>query len=269
MVNVFSIDGKVSNEIKLPKHFKEEIRPDLIKRAVLSVRSSKIQPTAPKEGAGNDYSTYLSKRRREYRGSYGAGRSRTPRKVISRKGSRFVFKGAKAPQTIGGRVAHPPKIEKILFEDINKKERRKAIRSAISATAIKEIVIKRGHKAEKLAQFPFIVEDKIETLSKTKEVIDFLKKIGLEDELKRISIRKVRAGRGKMRGRKYKTRVGPLFVVSKKCSLLNAAKNLQGADVVLVKNLNAELLAPGTHPGRLTIWSEGAIKELENKKLFM
>ncbi len=31
----------------------------------------------------------------------------------------------------------------------------------------------------------------------------------------------------------------------------------------LVKNLNAELLAPGAHPGRLTLWTNGALEQLD------
>ncbi len=93
-----------------------------------------------------------------------------------------------------------------------------------------------------------------------------LKKLGMEKELERIKERKIRAGKGKMRGRKYKKRVGPLFVVSKRCDLMKSARNL--GDVILVKDLNAEALAPGTQPGRLTLWTESAIKELE-KGLFL
>ena len=81
--------------------------------------------------------------------------------------------------------------------------------------------------------------------------------------------KKIRAGKGKGRGRPYKTKVGPLFVVSKKCDLLNSAKNLAGSEVVQVKDLNAELLAPGADAGRLVVWSEAAVKALEEKKLFM
>jgi len=72
-----------------------------------------------------------------------------------------------------------------------------------------------------------------------------------------------------MRGRKYKTRKGPLLVVSKECKLLKSAKNIPGLDVVEVSKLNAELLAPGTTMGRLTLFTEAAIEKLEKEKLFM
>ena len=46
---------------------------------------------------------------------------------------------------------------------------------------------------------------------------------------------------------------------------MKAAKNLPGVDVVTVDNLNVELLAPGTHPGRLTIWTQSAIEKLKER----
>ena len=32
---------------------------------------------------------------------------------------------------------------------------------------------------------------------------------------------------------------------------------------MVARNLNVEVLAPGGHPGRLTVWSESAIKMLD------
>ena len=106
-------------------------------------------------------------------------------------------------------------------------------------------------------------------IGKTKEVKDFLKKLGLEKELERSAVKKIRAGKGKLRGRKYKKRKGPLFIVSKKCKLLDSAKNIPGVDIVEVTQLNAEHLAPGADPGRLTLWSKAAIETIEKKKLFL
>ena len=53
---------------------------------------------------------------------------------------------------------------------------KKAIQSAIATTAVKELVIKRGHKVGKV-QLPIVVDDKIQNISKTKELVEFLKKI--------------------------------------------------------------------------------------------
>ncbi len=259
--------GKVEEGSKeLPIQFHEEVRPDLIKRAVLAIQSNKRQPYGADPKAGTRYAIQIYKRRRHYRGSYGIGISRVPRKIISRSGTRFNWIGAFAPGTVGGRKAHPPKAEKIWAQKINKKERRKAIRSAIAATVLKEIVKMRGHKVPD--NYPFIIETKFENETKTKNVVKILEKLGFVEELKRTKKPVYRAGRGKSRGRRYKTKVGPLIVVSSKCPLILSAKNIPGVDVVEVHKLNAEILAPGTQPGRLTIWTEAAIERLANEKLF-
>ena len=56
-------------------------------------------------------------------------------------------------------------------------------------------------------------------MKKTKEVKDVLLKLGLEKELERISKKTARSGKGRIRNRKYRIKKGPLFVVSKLCSL--------------------------------------------------
>lgn len=253
-------------EVKLPSQFEEDFRPDLIQRAVLAIQSHKRQMYAASDKAGKRASAKLSRRRRDYRGSYGFGISRVPRKIMTRRGTRMNWVGAFAPGTVGGRRAHPPKSEKIWRKKINEKERSKAIRSAITATIFKEIVAERGHIIPN--NYPFALDDKFESLTKTKEVLEALIKLGLEDELLRVKQKKVRAGKGKSRGRKYGKKKGPLIVVSKVNKLIRAASNIPGVDVVEVKSLNAELLAPGTKAGRLTLWTNAAINTLERDKLF-
>ncbi len=265
--DVLSIEGKSTKKIDLPTQFSEEVRVDLISRAVLVVQSNNRQPYGAKPTAGMRASAEVSRRRRDYRGSYGIGISRVPRKVMSRSGTRMNWVGAFAPGTVKGRKAHPPKAVRIWSLKINKKERRKAIRSAISATMLKEYVQKRNHSVP--AHYPLIIENKVELLQKTKDVLSLFEKIGLQHELSRASVKTIRAGVGKSRGRKYKKRVGPLVVVSQPCALFNAARNIPGVDIVEVKNLNAELLAPGCHPGRLTVWTESSIEKMGKENLFM
>ncbi len=65
-----------------------------------------------------------------------------------------------------------------------------------------------------------------------------------------------------MRGRRKKQAVGPLLVVAENEGIARAARNIVGMDVAQVNNLNVELLAPGTHPGRLTMWSKSAFEKL-------
>ncbi|MAE42860.1 50S ribosomal protein L4 [Candidatus Woesearchaeota archaeon] len=266
-LSIFETSKSKTGEISLPRQFNEEVRPDLIKRAVLALQSNRKQPYGASPQAGKRSSAMLSKRRRAYRGCYGFGISRTPRKVLSRRGRRLFWVGAFAPNTVGGRRAHPPKAEKILSKKINKKERRKAIRSAISATVISDLVKSRGHILPE--NYPLVLGKNFEDFSKTKEVLATLKNFGFEKELERTNKKSIRAGKGKARGRKYKTKKGPLIVVSKENNLTKAASNIPGIEVVNVKDLNAELLAPGAIPGRLTLWTKAAIELLEKEKLFL
>jgi large subunit ribosomal protein L4e len=137
------------------------------------------------------------------------------------------------------------------------------LRSAIAATASKVVVASRGHSIEDVPEIPLIVTDDLAELKKTKEVEETLTRLGVLSDIYRVrESRKVRAGRGKSRGRRIKQAVGPLIVVTENKGIMDAASNIPGLDVVSVRSLNAEILAPGTHPGRLTIWTNSAIEEL-------
>ena len=250
----------------LPTQFSEPIRPDLVKRAVLAIQSHTRQPYGASPGAGKRASAKLSRRRRDYRGAYGLGISRVPRKIMSRRGTRMSWVGAFAPGMRGGRRAHPPKAEKIWWEKINIQERRKALRSALSATILNDIVKQRNHAIPEL--YPFILDNSFEAISKTKELEAALAALGFTQELQRVDYAKVRAGRGKARGRKYRKKTGPLLVVGADCSLLKSARNIPGIDVVEVNHLNAELLAPGGNIGRLTLFTEHALDIMEKEQLF-
>jgi large subunit ribosomal protein L4e len=266
-LKIFSAKKEAAGEKELPSQFKEAVRPDLIKRAVLTLQSNARQQYGAKPEAGQRSSAKLSRRRRNYRGAYGHGISRVPRKIMSRSGMRLNWVGAFAPGTVGGRRAHPPKATKILELKLNKKENRKAIRSALSATINKELITKRGHKIPE--DYPFILSSDFEKIDKTKQLKTVLETLGFKQEIQRASKKIIRAGKGKSRGRKYRRKKGPLIVVSAECKLLKSARNIPGIDVVRVNALNAELLAPGTVPGRLTLFTEQALNKLEKDKLFI
>lgn len=264
---IYDLQQKKHGEKNLPRQFEEEYRPDLIKRAVHALESSARQKYGTSPEAGMRHSSHVSKRRRDYKGCYGFGVSRVNRKVLSRRGMRMVWVGAFSSQTRGGRVAHPPKAEKNLQQEINTKERRKAIRSAMAATLNKNLVSKRGHHLPE--NYPFIVTSSVEEIAKTNEVEKALIAIGFKEELERSLIKKIRAGIGKMRGRKYRRKKGLLLVVGGDCPLLKSARNLSGLDVVKANALNVKLLAPGTMPGRVTLWTEKAIDLIKEKNLFI
>jgi large subunit ribosomal protein L4e len=247
--DIFDLQGKTTGKIKLPNVFSTPLRPDVIKRAVLAIQSSRIQPQGRDPMAGKRTTA-------ESRGT-GMAMSRVPR--IKGGGGRAAF----APSTVKGRQPHPPRVEKKILKSIPKKEAKLALISAIAATAQKETVASRGHKVEGVLQIPLIVDDAIEGLTKAKEVEETLTNLGVIQDLTRVrDSRKIRAGKGKRRGRKMKQAVGPLIVVVENKGLANAASNVPGVEVTTIANLNTEMLAPGTHPGRLTVWTNGAIEKL-------
>jgi large subunit ribosomal protein L4e len=238
---VFDLEGKNVGKVKLPDVFQTTYRPDVIKRAVVSLQSHRIQPQGRDVMAG----------KHTVAESLGVGRGK----------SRISI--AFAPGTVGGRAAHPPVSEKKISKKIIKKEKRLALLSAIAATGLKENVEARGHIVDDVKDFPLVVTDDLQSLKKVKDLKVALINLGVWPDIYRVkeSI-KVRAGKGKMRGRRRKHAVGPLIVINVDDGVVKAANNLLGVDVAFVKNLNAELLAPGTHPGRLTVWTKDSVEEL-------
>ena len=153
-VNVYSLKGDITEEIELPEIFEETYRPDVIKRAVISIQTARIQPWGANPMAG----------KRTTAKSMGSGRGAAMVPRIN--GS---SKAAFVPQAIGGRKAHPPRVNTIYHEKINRKERILAIRSAIAATADKDLVSQRGHQISELDQIPFVVDDELETIKRLVE----------------------------------------------------------------------------------------------------
>ncbi|MEM2105365.1 MAG: 50S ribosomal protein L4 [Candidatus Bathyarchaeia archaeon] len=248
-VKVFNLQGKPVGKIELPPIFETPIRPDVIKRAVLAIQSARLQPQGRDPMAGKRTSA-------ESRG-VGLGIARVPR--VKGPGGNAAF----APGTVGGRAAHPPTSEKKIVKRIPRKEKRLALFSAIAATGRKEIVVSRGHAVEDIPSIPLVVTDDLAKLKKTKEVEEVLISLGLLSDLYRVQeSRKIRAGKGKRRGRKMKQAVGPLIVVAENGEIVKATGNIPGVDIVSLKDLNVEVLAPGTHPGRLTVWTVGALQKL-------
>jgi large subunit ribosomal protein L4e len=254
---IYTLTGKQNGEVDLPKQFSEKLRADLIKKMFLA-NQKEVDSGASSE-AGKRYSAKLSRRRRDYKTGYGRSAARVPRKVLWRRGRQFGYVGALAPGTVGGRKAHPPKSEKSTDRGANRKEKHLAIRSALSCSVNPDLVKERNHL---FSNVPLIVEDTLEELKTTKDVKKTLESLGLKEELIRIQEKKIRSGKGTLRGRKYQRKVGPLLIVSKKCSLQKAAKNFPGLDVSLVSKLDILKLAPGGVPGRLCVFTNSSIKVL-------
>ena len=262
--NILSVEGKKLKEIDLPSCFSQKIREDIIAK-VLEAKKTK-QPYGPMPLAGNQHSASgkIKHRRHVWKTHYGKGISRIPRKIMTRRGSQFNWVGATVPFAVGGRRAHPPKVISMLNKKkVNKKEMTLALKSAISATANKKEVVKKYERLKdekiEMKNLHFIVESKIIAL-KTKKFLESIKKI-FGEKLFDIALKKkkVRSGKGKLRGRKYKSSAGMLFVTGKdekiKTKLFETAKT---------SYLNVTNLAKGGQ-GRLVLYTEQAIKDLNDK----
>ncbi|OYT26486.1 MAG: 50S ribosomal protein L4 [Thermoprotei archaeon ex4572_64] len=253
IVKIFNLNAEPVGEVELPIYFHFPVRIDLIRRAFLSAFTMRLQPKGTDPMAG--------KRTTAESFGVGLGIARLPR-IKGHLWPRAAF----APNTVGGRRAHPPKVEKKIHEYINKKEKKLAIISAIAATAIPELVKSRGHIIDNVLQVPLIITNDFEELMYTSEVKRVFKKLGLWDDVERAHDRtRIRAGKGKMRGRRYKTPKSVLVVLGRKSQVFKAVQNLPGTDVTLVDNLNILHLAPGGVPGRLTLWTLSAIEKLRDR----
>jgi len=244
---VRDLNGEDAGTVDLSEVFETAYRPDLIKRAVLAAQANRKQAYGADPYAGL----------RTPAESFGSGRGMAH---VPRENGQ----GARVPQTVGGRKAHPPKAEKDQGKGINDKERKLAIRSAIAATTDAERVAERGHAFDSDLDLPLVVSDDFEDLVKTREVVDCLEALGVHADVERADNgRTIKAGQGKARGRKYREPKSILFVTSEEPS--KAARNLAGADVTTAREVNAEELAPGTHAGRLTVWTESAVAEVADR----
>lgn len=248
-VNIYKIDGSSSEKIELPPVFNTSYRPDLIKKSFNILRANKRQPYGSDLYAGAKHSTASIGK--------GHGTSRVPRVKQDPRN-----RGGLAPGTVGGRRAHPPKVSKNWSEKINKKEKKLARYSAFGALSNNDIVQKRGHKFNDKITLPVVIDDKIEKIDKTNEIINFFKKIGIYDDIERaVNGKHIRAGKGKIRGRKYKTPKS-ILIISDNENIKNACKNITGVDIVSPSLINVEDLAPGGEPGRLTVISKSALKKI-------
>jgi len=255
--DLISIDGKKIKEIEIPSMFSAKVRNDILNKVF---EAEKIwHPYAPNFRAGRQASAsgIIRHKRHSWKAGYGSGRSRVPRKIMWRRGTQFYWIGAEVSGTRGGRRAHPPKIESMLkTKKINKKEALIALISAIASTSHKENVKSRYKRINEVnIKLPIIVEDKIISL-KTKELIPAVEKILGNLFIVAIPEKSIRAGRGKLRNRKYKKSAGALIIIGNnekfKTKIIESKK---------VKELRVADLYP---IGRLVIYTENAINDLKS-----
>lgn len=94
-----------------------------------------------------------------------------------------------------------------------------------------------------------------------------LKAVGAGPDIEKVKkSKKLRAGKGKLRGRRFRQRRGPLVVYNpetdgKEIGL--AFRNIPGVEAQSVFALNLLQLAPGGHLGRFIIWTSSAFEALD------
>jgi large subunit ribosomal protein L4e len=250
-VHLLSLDGKQGGTVVLPLAFSQPVRLDLIQRAVVAAQSHRRQPYGTSSTAGMRHSV-------EWSGK-GKGVARTPRLMDS-------MRGAQAPNTVSGRAAHPPRVDRIWAKKINRKERRRAFVSALAATREEKLAKARGHAVPHGLHLPLVLEDPVEEIRSSSDARELLERLRLWEDVERArSHTHLRSsGRARRRGRVRRT-PRSLLVVTAGPGKAVGFRNLAGVEVVPVGRLGTEDLAPGGMAGRLTLFSRGAVESLRSR----
>lgn len=255
-VSVHGLTGSAgSATIVLPAVFKAPIRPDIVHSVWTGVAKNKRQAYAVASNAGEQTSAT----------SWGTGRAvaRIPR--VGGSGTHRSGQAAFGNMCRGGRMFAPTKTWRKWHVKVNLNEKRYATASAIAASAVAPLVLARGHRVETIAEIPLVVADELESLQKTKDAVAALKAVGAHRDVARVVKSKtLRAGKGKLRNRRWTQRRGPLVIFNEDKGLTKAFRNIPGVELCNVRHLNLLQLAPGSHLGRFVIWTEGAFNLLDN-----
>eukprot|EP00922_Rhytidocystis_sp_ex-Travisia-forbesii_P057414 GHVS01085036.1.p1 GENE.GHVS01085036.1~~GHVS01085036.1.p1 ORF type:complete len:417 (+),score=65.07 GHVS01085036.1:186-1436(+) len=257
LVSVYSTEeeGKIVSSILMPNAFIAPIRPDLVRYIHTNMAKNKRQPFGVALNAG--YQTSAE--------SWGTGRavSRIPR--VPGGGTHRAGQAAFGNMCRGGGMFAPNKTWRRWHRKINTTEKRHAVVSAIAATGIPALVMARGHRVDQVPELPLVVSDEMQSISRTKKAQQVLKVLGCEEDLdKVVDSRQLRAGRGKMRNRRYTMRRGPLIIYNEDSGVSKGFRNIPGVELCHVSRLNLLNLAPGGTLGRLTVWSASAFKYVQN-----
>ncbi|KAL0251678.1 hypothetical protein GEMRC1_000890 [Eukaryota sp. GEM-RC1] len=255
LVNVQTIKDEAQSEsIPLPSVFTAPVRADLIHFTHYQMAKNSRQPYAVSADAGYEFAAE----------SWGTGRAvaRIPR--VGGGGTGRSGQGAFGNMCRGGRMFAPTKTTRRWHVCLNVNMKRYALVSAVAATAITSLVSARGHAIDQVTEIPCVLNNAVESIQKTKEAMAVLEKIGASAEVERVKkSRSIRAGRGKMRNRRYTQRRGPLVIYENDNGITRAFRNIPGVELCQVSRLNLLQLAPGGHLGRFIIWTEAAFKKLD------
>jgi len=158
----------------------------------------------------------------------------------------------------------PTKTWRRWHRKVNVTQKRHAVASALAAAALPALVMARGHKIDAVPELPLVLSSGVEKVQKTAVAAAVLKAVGLDADLAHAKeSRKVRCGAGKQRNRRYVQRRGPLVIFANDEGISKAFRNIPGVDLCSVNRLNLLQLAPGGTFGRLCVFSQGAMVELQ------
>jgi len=238
----------------LPAVFRAPVRPDIVNLIHNEVAKNRRQPYCVSEPAGHQTSAE----------SWGTGRAvaRIPR--VRGGGTHRSGQAAFGNMCRGGRMFAPTKQWRRWHRKVGVAQKRYAICSAIAGSGVPSLVMAKGHVIDGIPEVPFVVSDKVQGFTKTKEAVEFLRRNkAWADVAKVYATRRMRAGKGKLRNRRHVQKLGPLVVYDQDQGLTKAFRNIPGVDAIQVDNLNILKLAPGGHIGRFVIWTESAFKKLD------
>jgi len=255
---VFAADGdelSAAGSKPLPAVFAAPVRPDVVHFVHSQISLNKRQAHCVNKYAGKTPSA----------SSWGTGRavSRIPR--VQGGGTHRSGQGAFGNMCRGGRMFAPTKTWRKWHRKVNVTQKRYAVASAVAASGVPALVMARGHRIDTTPEGPLVVGSGAEQITKTSAAVALLKKLGAyADVEKTLASKTMRAGKGKMRNRRFVQRRGPLIVYNNDGGLTRAFRNIPGVELADVKALNLLQLAPGGHVGRFCIWTESAFEALDS-----
>jgi large subunit ribosomal protein L4e len=254
LVSVFSLSGDKTGETTLPAVMTAPLRPDIVQFVHTNMNKNKRQAYAVSIYAGKQIVA----------SSWGTGRAvaRIPR--VGGGGTSRSGQGAFGNMCRGGRMFAPTKTWRKWHKKININQKRYAVASALAASAVPALVMARGHAIDEVPEVPLVLDTSVEATKKTSVAKDILSAVGALDDIEKAGDSKIiRAGKGKMRGRRYVMRRGPLVIYKANDGVEQAFRNLPGVELCCVDRLNLLQLAPGGHMGRFCVWSQAALDALD------
>jgi len=256
LIGVYSGADKIEQHITLPSVFTAPIRPDVVHDVHTNMAKNKRQAYAVSKYAGHQTSAE----------SWGTGRAvaRIPR--VSGGGTHRAGQGAFGNMCRKGRMFAPTKTWRRWHRRISTNQRRYALVSALAASALPSLVLARGHRIEQIPEVPLVIDNKaVDSVDKSKRAVALLKSLNAYSDVEKVKdSTHIRAGKGKMRNRRYVQRRGPLVIYNEKGTAATAFRNLPGVELVSVTRLNLLQLAPGGHLGRFCIWTSDAFSRLDS-----